>query len=68
MNKWSPNERGGYYFDKSVSISYAISIGMFTFIIGMLFGWVRKKTGSLYACAAMHGIYGLINHLFVAAP
>lgn len=26
-----------------ISISYAVEIGVFTFILGMLLGWVRKK-------------------------
>ncbi|MFD2209679.1 CPBP family intramembrane glutamic endopeptidase [Virgibacillus halophilus] len=38
---------------------------IFAIAIGFLFGWVRNKTDSVYACVLLHGIYNLSNHLFV---
>ncbi|MCL6457141.1 MAG: CPBP family intramembrane metalloprotease [Gorillibacterium sp.] len=51
----------------SISLSYAIQSGIFTFILGLLLSWVRKKTDSVYASAAIHGLYGLVNAIIVIA-
>lgn len=50
----------------SVSLAYGIQSGLYTFILGLLLGWVRQKTGSVYASAAIHGLYGLANAMIVA--
>lgn len=40
---------------------------VFATFIGFIFGWVRIKTDSIYACALLHGLYGLSNYMFVSA-
>ncbi|CAM2945606.1 CPBP family intramembrane glutamic endopeptidase [Paenibacillus sediminis] len=48
------------------SIAYAAQYFAFTFLMGLLLGWVRKKTESVYASGTLHGIYNLINNILVA--
>lgn len=49
-----------------VSLAYALAYGVYTMLLGLLLAWTRKKTGSVYASAAAHGLYNLANHVLVA--
>jgi len=39
---------------------------IFATMLGLLFGWVRLKTGSVFPAILLHGLYGLSNHLFIS--
>ncbi|MBY0122822.1 CPBP family intramembrane glutamic endopeptidase [Bacillus sp. S/N-304-OC-R1] len=41
----------------------AISYGFFTFLLGLVFSWVRKKTDSLYPSILLHGLNNILNYL-----
>jgi len=38
---------------------------VFATVLGFILGCVRIKTDSIFACALLHGLYGLSNHMLI---
>ncbi|MBS4196830.1 CPBP family intramembrane glutamic endopeptidase [Lederbergia citri] len=40
----------------------AVSYGVFTFLLGLIFSWIRQKTESIYPSILLHGIFNISNY------